>query len=1035
MNKKKIKKIIKKNGKRYIFYILFLVLSLFLLLYLIKFEWIKNDEVKTNETKSIKTEESINEINNIPYIDFTEDKEITVRNNRLYLGSDYKKNYKFIDDFNIDYDNDDCNRIIKVDKEYEYKDYLGVNHKIKNVNNENIKDINVGDYIYYGTSDEERKIIFRVVDIKDGVATLHSVFAFDSEYGCVLKNESYKDSTLRTWLNDEFYNKAFTEEEKNRIIKTKERYDFDDYIYTLDYANLHKYYSIQYYGYVTLKPKSLNDEYVIADEMNADSEYKPSNVSCWITNDKQFYSLKAIYDKNNTFKSDYVIPFMRINIGNIDNTNYRLPDIDFLNLLQRSFILNNDLYFLDDNDNFIRISNYNGEKTVQNNRVDVISDKVKHIYKVKNRIYFMTNMLNEEKGDLYIYENGEKKLIMDNAFYCILFSNDRIIAVRYLDNITYDENDKHIYYAYGQLYEYKNNTLTMLEETKKQLTGNNKRLIKDSDINKAIEKNVKFDDINILLYVKDEYNYIKIDNEEYKYGKNTNQSIYQENKNSLYFVEKNNIGFVTMYDKVEERYSLYAIYKENGKSIIKEIDRNDGKIYIMYVSRNKLYYYKMMELKRDYYSLYGYTVCSYEFGNEKKDLYYVEGNDCFYSCEIDTVFFVDAKYRDYVVTHSLYAINKDGVKLVEDDLDENHMYATPYGVYFTNFPNTSIMYYDTKKKTLIENKFIYNAHFSSDYRFAYIETMEYKYANLSDYISPLNPDEQIYKDRIGDNDINDYIYRSSSVYVLNKDKVKLLSENAHITNFGDQIIFTTYKKRKVEKVTLEKMQEIAKEKSSLPYIGNLGNNYLGKYLLYCDREIAFNYLFDGDKGTRINIDDSHVKISNRYEIKGGKLIADTSEIYFGDIKYDGITNLYKYIDGKSIRISYVDEKDGELYIYYYIVNDASRKDYYCYNNGKVYLILENVGGAIINKDTKNNIYIKSEEEIYIYNGEKPFYKIVYNDDKVSKEIYDENIKMIVNPIIIKSTYDEVKDKGFYYENDDEHSKVGKSFFENNDKYN
>ena len=73
--------------------------------------------------------------------------------------------------------------------------------------------------------------------------------------------------------------------------------------------------------------------------------------------------------------------------------------------------------------------------------------------------------------------------------------------------------------------------------------------------------------------------------------------------------------------------------------------------------------------------------------------------------------------------------------------------------------------------------------------------------------------------------------------------------------------------------------------------------------------------------------------------------------------------------------------------------------------------------------------------IYIYNGEKPFYKIVYNDDKVSKEIYDENIKMIVNPIIIKSTYDEIKDKGFYYENDDEHSKVGKSFFENNDEHN
>ena len=90
------------------------------------------------------------------------------------------------------------------------------------------KNAQVGDYITFGSYEQDNNISngkedieWLVLEVRDGKALVISKYALD----CKQYNEEYVDTswencTLRAWLNNDFYNTAFSDTEKNEICTT-----------------------------------------------------------------------------------------------------------------------------------------------------------------------------------------------------------------------------------------------------------------------------------------------------------------------------------------------------------------------------------------------------------------------------------------------------------------------------------------------------------------------------------------------------------------------------------------------------------------------------------------------------------------------------------------------------------------------------------------------------------------------------------------------------------------------------------------------
>ena len=91
-----------------------------------------------------------------------------------------------------------------------------------------ISNVKIGDYIKFGkyeqdnnTSNGKETIEWLVLDVKDGRVLVISKYALDAEsYNNEYENVTWETSTLRKWLNNDFYNAAFTSTEKNKIKTT-----------------------------------------------------------------------------------------------------------------------------------------------------------------------------------------------------------------------------------------------------------------------------------------------------------------------------------------------------------------------------------------------------------------------------------------------------------------------------------------------------------------------------------------------------------------------------------------------------------------------------------------------------------------------------------------------------------------------------------------------------------------------------------------------------------------------------------------------
>ncbi len=91
-----------------------------------------------------------------------------------------------------------------------------------------IEDAAVGDIVYFGSYEQDNDAVngtepveWYVLDKADGEATLLAVHLLDcQQYHEADENITWENCTLRSWLNGEFYNTAFSEEEQAAIVNT-----------------------------------------------------------------------------------------------------------------------------------------------------------------------------------------------------------------------------------------------------------------------------------------------------------------------------------------------------------------------------------------------------------------------------------------------------------------------------------------------------------------------------------------------------------------------------------------------------------------------------------------------------------------------------------------------------------------------------------------------------------------------------------------------------------------------------------------------
>lgn len=129
-------------------------------------------------------------------------------------------------------------------------------------NSETVMSCKVGDCITFGTYEQDNdtsnggeEIEWIVLDVQDGKALLISKYALDCKpYNTEFVEITWEDCSLRQWLNNDFMNSAFSEDELNKIqtttviaedneeTRTEAGNDTQDKIFLLSISEVEKYF-------------------------------------------------------------------------------------------------------------------------------------------------------------------------------------------------------------------------------------------------------------------------------------------------------------------------------------------------------------------------------------------------------------------------------------------------------------------------------------------------------------------------------------------------------------------------------------------------------------------------------------------------------------------------------------------------------------------------------------------------------------------------------------------------------------------------
>lgn len=142
--------------------------------------------------------------------------------------------------------------------------------------------ITLGEYEQNNVLDDGREPIeWRVLQIQENTALLISLYALDAQpYNTTPARASWVKCTLRAWLNDEFLNAAFTEEEKQyiairEIVNWKEE-STQDAVFLLDNDQAKQLFSSHQDRQAT--PTA----YAIAQGAYQSKKYGPGNAQWWL---------------------------------------------------------------------------------------------------------------------------------------------------------------------------------------------------------------------------------------------------------------------------------------------------------------------------------------------------------------------------------------------------------------------------------------------------------------------------------------------------------------------------------------------------------------------------------------------------------------------------------------------------------------------------------------------------------------------------------------------------------------------------------
>jgi len=138
-----------------------------------------------------------------------------------------------------------------------YKDFVKEHKLEKEMEKLRIKTkkFEAGDLLAFGKYNDI-DIEWRVLDKqKDKALLISDKVLFSKEFSDNVENTTWENCTLRSYLNNEFYNSAFENEDRKLIIKNKvinsniesdgadEKKYTEDYIFLLSYEEYNKYFS------------------------------------------------------------------------------------------------------------------------------------------------------------------------------------------------------------------------------------------------------------------------------------------------------------------------------------------------------------------------------------------------------------------------------------------------------------------------------------------------------------------------------------------------------------------------------------------------------------------------------------------------------------------------------------------------------------------------------------------------------------------------------------------------------------------------
>lgn len=230
-------------------------------------------------------------------------------------------------------------------------DQVMLNFELEELAISDIREAEIGDIVELGSydlnpnSDGKEKVAWDVVDKKDGslfLVTHNVIDIMPFNRNTSKKNEGWDDSYIRYWLNGEFYNDSFDENEKEIIVHSKlenpdssemfellgrtaeqrENETTEDYLFLLSWKEAFEYYDVELVDNnesdsgVPRKEKKLYSEKLIAKPSPACAQkiYEQRVKNC---KDSGIDASKAVYPLTSDWalRSDYANDLLNMRVS------------------------------------------------------------------------------------------------------------------------------------------------------------------------------------------------------------------------------------------------------------------------------------------------------------------------------------------------------------------------------------------------------------------------------------------------------------------------------------------------------------------------------------------------------------------------------------------------------------------------------------------------------------------------------------------------------------------------------------------------